>query len=173
MSPHTWAFDPEYAVKADELLKRICDIWKHETPPPDGITFSGGEPFDQAEAFFYLLSALRELRAEGIRDILVYSGYRADLLLSRHPELTELITALVDGEYEAGLDCDSVWKGSANQSLTLFQPEFAARYSSWAAEKKGDLQIVKSDGRIIIAGIPHQGFSFEFPTGGGDDGGSS
>lgn len=38
----------------------------------DGITVSGGEPFDQREALFELLARLRALTAA---DILVFTGY--------------------------------------------------------------------------------------------------
>ena len=38
----------------------------------DGVTISGGEPFDQVDA---LLALLRGLRSAGAEDILVYSGY--------------------------------------------------------------------------------------------------
>ena len=66
------------------------------------------------------------------------------------------ITALIDGEFKLGLPAEAAWKGSENQTLTVFRREFAARYESWAAERKGKLQLVRKGGEIRLIGIPRQ-----------------
>jgi anaerobic ribonucleoside-triphosphate reductase activating protein len=125
------------------------------TPPyPDGLTISGGEPFDQPDA---LLELLREARGIGVRDILAYSGYRAEALLESYPELPQLLSALVDGPFMLGSETDAVWKGSENQRLTLFDDAFAERYDAWTRESRRKMQIVGGDGGAkLLIGIPRQ-----------------
>jgi anaerobic ribonucleoside-triphosphate reductase activating protein len=152
MSPDTWAFDGGNALDVDVLLSELSGFFDG-TPPLDGLTISGGEPFDQPEALLRLLRGIGEL---GIQDILVFSGYRAETLLARYPEIPVLITALVDGPFEAGNETESGWKGSANQTMRLFRPEFEERYSRWAETQKGGLQMATNPRGIFIAGIPRQ-----------------
>ena len=117
----------------------------------DGVTISGGEPFDQAEKLLLLLQNI-----EQIPDILVYTGYTKEKILGEYSSITKYIAALIDGEFKLGRPAEVVWKGSENQTLTVFRHEFAARYESWAAERKGKLQLVRKDGETRLIGIPRQ-----------------
>jgi anaerobic ribonucleoside-triphosphate reductase activating protein len=136
----------------DDVTDRLHRFWS-ASPPPSGLTVSGGEPFDQPEA---LLELLRRARGFGAGDILIYSGYRADILLERHPELRDLASALVDGPFEAGNVTESIWKGSENQSLTLLEERLSSRYEDWTRGKARKLQLVKSGDRDLLIGVPRQ-----------------
>ncbi|MDR0653715.1 MAG: radical SAM protein [Synergistaceae bacterium] len=151
ISRATWPFDEKRAVGVRKLLRKIARVF--ETEHLDGLTVSGGEPFDQGEAFPAFLKGLRKL---GINDVLVFSGYKHDDLLARYPEIPELLTTLVDSPFELGNETDAAWKGSGNQTMTLFRPEYQDRYSRWAAAKKGGLQIVSDAEIVAVAGIPYQ-----------------
>jgi len=63
----------------------------------DGITVSGGEPFDQREALFELLARLRALTAA---DILVFTGYPwitiSEAISSRPPLIDAIVTEPFD-----------------------------------------------------------------------------
>ena len=80
------------------------------------VTFSGGEPFEQAEALTILAKMLKE---KG-KTIWVYSGYTFEQLI-KSPEklkLLELCDVLVDGKFEInnkGLNMR--FKGSYNQRI--------------------------------------------------------
>ena len=80
------------------------------------VTFSGGEPFEQAEALAILASMLKE---KG-KTIWVYSGYTFEQLI-KDPvklKLLELCDVLVDGKFEInnkGLNMR--FKGSYNQRI--------------------------------------------------------
>jgi anaerobic ribonucleoside-triphosphate reductase activating protein len=87
MSRDTWAFS-EGDEPVDALLNRMAP-WLTEA---DGVTISGGEPFDQPHGLLTLLSALSE-RFDG--DVLVYSGYRFEVLEARHGDALALIDALI------------------------------------------------------------------------------
>jgi anaerobic ribonucleoside-triphosphate reductase activating protein len=135
-----------------EVIRRLRAFF--ESPPqPDGLTISGGEPFDQPETLLRLLQNVKDLEVE---DVLIYSGYRVQTLLARHPQLPELAAALVDGPFEEGNPTDSVWKGSDNQSLTLWKEKFAPRYDAWTSGKKRRLQWVKGVNGGLLVGIPRQ-----------------
>ena len=153
ITPESWDFSPESAVTIDYVL----DYIKFYLPGADGLTVSGGEPFDQPEA---LLALLRRVKALGMEDVLIYSGYKAGELTERHPEFFAahdiLIAALVDGPFEKGNATDSVWRGSGNQALSLWKEEFAPRYDEWTGGVTRRLQWVKDKDRRFLVGIPRQ-----------------
>jgi anaerobic ribonucleoside-triphosphate reductase activating protein len=161
ITPESREFFPERAVPVDDLAKRILSYFndfnfKEPRPElPAGLTVSGGEPFDQPEP---LLELLRILNDGGVSDVLIYSGYSAEDLLARHPDLPRLAAALVDGPFEANNPTDAAWKGSDNQRLHLWRPEFEGRYRDWTRSNARRLQFV-TDGRHrkILIGIPRQG----------------
>lgn len=80
----------------------------------DGVTLSGGEPFEQAEALYGLLAALRKQKLS----IWCYTGYLYENLL-KDPEkakLLPLIDVLVDGPFIVDYKDESLlYRGSSNQ----------------------------------------------------------
>jgi anaerobic ribonucleoside-triphosphate reductase activating protein len=152
ITPESWDFAPEKAIPLAEAVRRLRAFFE-PSPRPDGLTISGGEPFDQPEALLGLLGSVRDL---GVEDVLIYSGHRVQALSARYPQLPELAAALVDGPFEEGNLTDSVWKGSDNQSLTLWKEKFAPRYHAWTSGKKRRLQWVKSANGGLLVGIPRQ-----------------
>jgi anaerobic ribonucleoside-triphosphate reductase activating protein len=152
ISKELWDFDPASARDVCGLINEITEFFK-KSPPPDGVTISGGEPFDQGDALIFLL---RGLRSAGIQDILIYSGYRKDCILSKYPETSLLASALVDSPFQFGNETECGWKGSENQTLTVFDRNFSLRYDEWRNIKKGRLQIANVDGHIVCLGIPRQ-----------------
>ena len=111
MKPELFGFDAGTAVPVSELASRISTI-----AGLDGVTFSGGEPFEQANA---LGSLCRELRRAGL-NTLVYSGYSLEALrddLPRFGSLLNEIDFLIDGEYRHELPGPFRWRGSQNQAI--------------------------------------------------------
>ncbi|PHV72312.1 anaerobic ribonucleoside-triphosphate reductase activating protein [Sporanaerobium hydrogeniformans] len=93
-----------------ELYQRILK----NKPLIDGVTFSGGEPFDQAEGLVALATLLRQ---EGL-SIWAYTGYIYEELLTDDlkSHLLELIDVLVDGPFIENLYNASLrYRGSSNQ----------------------------------------------------------
>lgn len=84
-----------------------------------GITLSGGEPFEQAEA----CCELARKAAERGLSVWAYSGYLYEQLAAGHPspaakDLLKHIDVLVDGPFVQGLHSyDLKWKGSSNQRV--------------------------------------------------------
>lgn len=109
----TWAFGAGTDVSVEELAAIA-----RSNPLCRGVTFSGGEPFAQAEGFCALA---RLLRAEGY-EIASYTGYTFEYLLDRgtpaQRELLGLLDVLVDGPFlleQRSLEL--VFRGSANQRI--------------------------------------------------------
>ena len=107
--------DPKggYEADAEQLLEDIL-----ADPILTGVTFSGGEPFAQAEA---LLPLAEELHARGI-PLMIYTGYTYEQLLEAGnavwDRLLALAELLVDGPYvESRRDLTLAFRGSANQRV--------------------------------------------------------
>jgi anaerobic ribonucleoside-triphosphate reductase activating protein len=147
-----WSFDPRFARGVKGVADEVCDFFKGSTPA-DGVTISGGEPFDQPEP---LMALLRLLRTGGVRDVLLYTGYEISSILSRNKELPKLATAVIDGSFKLGLETEAAWKGSSNQTLTLFDPNYEERYTGWSRMKKGAMQVECSRDGVVYIGIPRQ-----------------
>ena len=149
VAPENQPFDPAQAVSLDVLFAELAPLWT--VPDLTGVTLSGGEPTDQPEA---LDALLRHLNGRGIRDILLYSGYTKARLPARCPGLADHIAALVDGPFVADAPADEPWRGSTNQTLTLFRDEFRERYAAWTAVRQRRLQLVRKDTGPCLIGIP-------------------
>lgn len=102
------------AIEIDAIFKRIMK----NRPIIDGVTFSGGEPFDQSQA---LLNLAKRLKKEGLT-IWCYSGYTY-AALKKHPEkkaLLDRIDVLVDGPFMKQYYNENLkYKGSTNQHIYL------------------------------------------------------
>jgi anaerobic ribonucleoside-triphosphate reductase activating protein len=118
------------------------------------VTISGGEPFQQAVALKELILLLR---AGGIKDILVYSGYPFKELRVRYPWIERSLSALVDGPFELAHPTDLAWKGSEGQKFYLFDPGLKESYDAWLGLKARRLQIIPLLEGVLVLGIPKLG----------------
>ena len=160
VSQDTWATDPGREMTVARLLS-----WCKETSGDvlDGVTISGGEPFDQPHALSALLDALHQWRHSRQLDfdILCYSGYPQATLEKRHARLLAKLDALIPEPYADALPLTHLWRGSANQKLLLLSPRGEARYQPYvdaAAEAFGKRIQMQVDGdRLWSIGIPARG----------------
>lgn len=110
-NPQSWPKDAGEERTLDELMSIITD------DPFANVTFSGGDPFFQAEGFAALAKRIKE---ETQKTIWCYTGYTFEQL-QRRPEslaLLQYIDVLVDGPFiEAQRDTDLLFRGSSNQRL--------------------------------------------------------
>ena len=152
MSEELWSFDPVCARGVDDVAREVRGFFGRDVPTA-GVTVSGGEPFDQWEATRALLERFASF---GIRDVLIYTGYDISCLLGRHREIASLAAAVVDSPFKLGEDTEAAWKGSENQTLSIFRPELKNMYDEWARSAKGTLQVAVSGNRVVSIGIPRQ-----------------
>ena len=91
-----------------------------------GVTFSGGEPFAQAEGFAELAVALKEKGYE----VASYSGYTFEQLLTGTPaqrKLLEQLDILIDGPFvRAEKSLEIAFRGSRNQRILDVPKSLAA-----------------------------------------------
>lgn len=110
-NPQTHNFSGGKFVPISSLVQEI-----RKNPLLQGVTFSGGEPFAQPEAFAQLA---REIKATCRQlDITVYSGYTYEQLvdLSGAAELLGLCDYLIDGPFLLEeRDISLKFRGSRNQ----------------------------------------------------------
>lgn len=116
----------------------------------DGLTVSGGEPFEQPDA---LLHVLRWWRHRHQGDILVFSGFSWERLKLMHAAQLDLIDVLISDPYVATAGHELPLRGSDNQRLHLLTPLAQSRYEQLTHKRALDLCW---DGhRVWMAGIPH------------------
>jgi len=159
VSRDTWKRDRGKSIGIADLMawcKRVC------AGVTDGVTISGGEPFDQPQALAALLDALAHWRKDSGQafDILCYSGYRLEKLQRRHPRLLERIDALVCDPYVERLPSAQPWRGSDNQRLVPLTPLGRQRYAPYldgGIEVARRFQVVADGKRLWFVGIPQRG----------------
>ncbi len=119
-NPGTHAFDGGTVYDTERLIddinaqKLIC-----------GVTFSGGEPFCQAEALNEVWKGVCQNR-----DLIIYSGYTFENLLAENdPARMELLSYakyLIDGPFVlAQRDLTLPFRGSKNQRIVDVQASLA------------------------------------------------
>lgn len=110
-NPETHDFAGGYDIDIEDILSKV-----KENPLLDGITLSGGDPFEQAEACSELA---RRAKEQGY-NIVAYTGYTLEKLLrnKKHINLLEYIDILIDGRFEIDkLDLTLPFRGSSNQRI--------------------------------------------------------
>lgn len=96
-----------------------------QEPEAEGLTLSGGEPFEQVIASTYLLATVR---AYGWTTV-VYTGFRlAELCARKDPwidKMLNLVDLLIDGRFLPELrTTDLRWRGSSNQEVHFLSQRY-------------------------------------------------
>lgn len=112
-NPDTHDFNGGYECDTEKIIERINSDYMI-----DGVTFSGGDPFEQAEAFAHIAKNIN-------KDLTIwcYTGYTLQQIIDNidRPGWQELITnidVLVDGKFEEDKkDRNLKYKGSSNQNI--------------------------------------------------------
>ena len=112
-NPESWPF--EGGTPMDEEV--LCEIAR-SNPLCRGVTFSGGEPFSQAEGFARLAALLRTHGYE----VAAYTGYTFEHLLKHgtpaQKKLLSLLDILVDGPFlPEARSLELAFRGSRNQRV--------------------------------------------------------
>ena len=160
VSQDTWPADPSKAIEIDALL-----AWckRASGGAPDGVTISGGEPFDQPSALLALLKKLHAWRRNAAVDfdILCYSGYPLKTLERAHPKILALLDAIIPEPYADKLPIGNVWRGSSNQPLVPLSERGRARYAEYIEATFADsgkrMQAAVEGRRIWMIGVPDRG----------------
>lgn len=156
ISPELKERNPKKDIPIPLLVKIIRNSAKANEC--DGLTISGGDPFEQPES---LLSLLKEVR-EDFQDILVYTGFLYEQIAdgSLGAEAKEALTyidVLIDGPYiEERNQPEAVLRGSDNQRILYLNPVSRALYEPYLKEGR-QLENFIHGGDVCTVGIPNGG----------------
>lgn len=149
-NPHTWSPDgPAEPIEA--LVERIVQARAGH----DGVTFSGGEPFQQAAALAEL--ARRVAAAWPEVRFMAFTGYRLETLRSAEGPhgsraLLRRLDWLVDGPYDPRRPSRRRWRASADQRLWVVgRPLPVDAFAGAAAD--AELH-VSPEGDVLLSGFP-------------------
>ena len=145
-----WSKKKGKAVAIYDLYQYILSISEYF----DGITISGGEPFQQYEqliAFSYLIKTRTKL------NIHCFTGYEIKELEDLFPDklFLQYIDSLVDGRYVKELHSNNNLVGSSNQKTYQIKNGKAKLSTRQKGSNKWSLSVTK-DGTIYMAGIPKE-----------------
>ena len=116
-NPETHSFDKGIVLEIDKLIKDVL-----ENPMITGVTFSGGDPIEQAHSFSYMAKILKN---KGL-NIWCYTGFdfEKDVMgtMAKNSETTrellKYIDIVVDGKFEEDKkDFKLQFRGSSNQRI--------------------------------------------------------
>lgn len=153
ISADTWVKrEPDLPVA--DLLQNIRE-WLSQC---DGVTISGGEPFEQPDALADLLGAIR---AEWDPNVLVYSGLDFEGLREHPLVLSGLIDALISEPFLQEEAQTKPLRGSDNQRLHFLTERgrrLFAQYDLASSQPEKSLDVMfDADGMVWLAGIPRRG----------------
>ncbi len=116
--------------------------------PLEGISISGGEPFQQSEALYDFLTQVDRSKLS----VLVFTGYTLDEV-KRIPLGLQILTmadALIAGRYQPNQPSNFALLGSSNQKIHLLTNRY--RISDFASIPHSEV-ILHKDGTITITGV--------------------
>lgn len=132
-NPESWDLEAGRSMSIEEIAEEI-------ERQVGGVTFSGGDPFYQADGFTALAQLIK--RRTG-KNIWCYTGLTFEQII-RQPDYARMlphIDVLVDGRFVLALKSDeAVFRGSTNQRLIDVPASLAAgKAVTWAYDPKPDI----------------------------------
>jgi anaerobic ribonucleoside-triphosphate reductase activating protein len=144
-NPASWSFTENQLISIEELANKILS-----NPKNQGVTFSGGEPFWQAES---LAQLAKILKAKGL-SVMSFTGFTLEELNSAKspPHAQDLLAELdllIDGPYleQLAINDPNSLVSSKNQWVHICNPAFNDQLN-WASDQM-EIHILKDGSRII------------------------
>jgi anaerobic ribonucleoside-triphosphate reductase activating protein len=140
-------FEPASLMTAEQIVGQL------NVDCLDGITYSGGEPMEQAEGLTNLSTMIRKIKDI---NIISFTGYRYERLLNDPPNpgvanLLSVLDVLIDGPYIESQNDSLGLRGSSNQRIIYLTP----RLKDYNLEtQKRRVEVTVSDGEFALVGIP-------------------
>lgn len=152
ISVDTWGKAKEL-ITIDQLMSEL-QTW---LPQAEGITISGGEPFDQFEA---LLALLIKLREKTTVDILLYTGYSSEKIADQLQLIKPYIDVLISDPFQFQSPQTLRLRGSDNQRLHCFSERAQEKFAYYqqtitTMDKRLDIMF-DDEGVVWFAGVPQR-----------------
>lgn len=147
IAPEWIPFVPATQLAPEEILEQI------DLDSITGLTFSGGEPMEQAAG---LAALARLVRQKKELDLICFTGYRYERLLKDPPnegvpDLLAEIDVLIDGPFIQALHDSIGLRGSSNQRIIHLTPKLRGHDLESQTRK---VEITIADGELQFIGIP-------------------
>lgn len=147
IAPNWIPFVPAMRLTPEELLDKI------DLSCTDGLTFSGGEPMQQAEGLAMVAQLARKKKD---LNLICFTGYRYERLLNHPPnpgvvKLLNEVDVLIDGPYIQSLNDSIGLRGSSNQRVIHLTSKLKS-YDLESQNRKIEVRI--TDGELAFVGIP-------------------
>ena len=118
----TWDFNGGVIRETDKIVREIL-----ANPLDKGVTFSGGDPFEQS---LKCLDIVLKLKSKGYSDFWAYTGYQWEALLedSDRSQFLKELNVLVDGRFileQKSLTLN--FRGSSNQRIIDVQKSLSQK----------------------------------------------
>lgn len=143
-----WAFTPNRITTVKKMAQRIKGIKNIQ-----GVTFTGGEPFQQAKSLIKLISSLKETEL----DIVTFTGYTVDdITHTPDPSWNELLyesDLVISGPYQSWNPSKQLLLSSKNQCLIFNKPQLM-EHPYFQKVNYREEYIIHKNGEIILTGIP-------------------
>ena len=136
------------------LADRVCSVEGVE-----GLTLSGGEPFDQDVSS--IIGFLDVVRQRMNLNVMAYTGYcLAELRNDRErSRILPFIDILIDGPYVESEDHGELWRGSANQQVHFLSERGSALKKMFDGKFGRELEFEFRQGlQFSFTGVPPKGF---------------
>ncbi|WP_368895472.1 4Fe-4S single cluster domain-containing protein [Priestia megaterium] len=153
--PWTWSKMGGKVVKIEELYEEIIKSQKENQI--EGVTFMGGEPFDQAVS---LAELGKQLKAVGL-SVMTFSGYTIENLKEVNREgwsnLLSVTDLFIDGPFvKERLDLSRPWVGSSNQRYHFLTDRYI-NLKNELSEIPNRIEVrLENNGEIRINGMATQ-----------------
>lgn len=144
---NTWSFEPNQLFSVEELFELIL-----KQKGIEGVTFLGGEPFEQADALSLLAQKVKSIGLS----VLTFTGNSYEKLIeskdSGIQNLLKYTDLLVDGEFKKQeFDISRPWVGSSNQRYIFLTDRYSID-EIMQYKNKAEVRIDK-DGGLFINGM--------------------
>lgn len=145
----TWTFDGGELLNIDEIYNMIRNIKGIE-----GVTFLGGEPFEQASALYKLATKIKHI---GLT-VVTFTGYTYEYIVKAHKkewnDLLSVTDLLIDGPFEEDkFNLSRPWIGSSNQNYRFLTPTYKYLEKNLSRIKNKIEVRLHENGTIFINGM--------------------
>jgi anaerobic ribonucleoside-triphosphate reductase activating protein len=147
VAPEWIPFVPAMMLTPHEILERL------DLDAISGLTFSGGEPMEQAAGLAALARLARQKKA---LNLICFTGYRYGRLLKNPPndgvaDLLAQVDVLIDGPFIRALNDSRGLRGSSNQRVIHLTSNL--KDHDFEAQRRA-VEITITDGELSFIGIP-------------------
>ncbi len=139
----TWDLSSGKEIDVEKLLEDI-----KSTKNIEGVTFLGGEPFEQPEVIEFLAKEIKKAKLS----LICFTGNKIENLQDKYKKILENIDILIDGSYEQEKqDFSRPWVGSSNQKYHFLTNRYDEKILS---EYKNKIEVnISKNGTIFINGM--------------------